>query len=687
MTSDTRKDLLVEIGTEELPPKNLKAMMQSLKTAFSQALTDAQFEFDHIESYATPRRLALKVLELSSEQPNQHLERRGPALKAALDADGNPTKAAKGFMASCGVSDIEQLEQIETEKGAWLVFRQEQPGQSLESLLQSLLEKSIASLPIERRMRWGASRVEFVRPVHWIVTLYGSDIMPCTLFDIKAGRVSRGHRFMSDGDVEISSASDYLTTLEQVKVIADFTLRREQIAKQLAEIGRKEKSNVEIDEDLLDEVTALVEWPVALMGQFDSEFLKVPEEALISAMKEHQRYFHMTDEQGQMLPRFITISNIISKNPDVVVSGNERVILPRLTDARFFFDQDKKHSLESKLERLANVVFQSELGSYRDKTDRLASLAEYIADKIGADKVSAKRAAILSKSDLVSDMVNEFPDLQGVMGGYYATHDGEPEVVGSAIREHYQPTSSGGDLPKSLVSMSVAIADKIDTLVGMFGIGQPPSGSRDPFALRRQTIGVIRMCVEGELDLNVKDLIDRSIEIYGKEFEAAPIYEYLGERLKSWYQEKGVRFDTVDAVIKTENWQANLNSTNRTIKALEEFRNGEEAEALIAANKRVANILKKVDKSTGDVDVSLFQEPAETALLESIQDAEVSLSTLRDDAAKLKKLGELRDVIDVYFDQVMVMADDEALKANRIATMNRMRQLFLQVADISLLQQ
>lgn len=688
MTNKDKQDLLIEIGTEELPPKNLKAMMTSFTSAFSNALTEAQFEFDAIEGYATPRRLALRVRVLAPTQPIQHLEKRGPSVKAAVDADGNPTKAAMGFMSSCGVTSIEQLEQIETEKGAWLVFRQEQPGKSLENMLQALLEKSLAELPIERRMRWGAMREEFVRPVQWIVALYGTEILPCKLFNITAGRLSRGHRFMSSGDISITAASEYLEALSQAHVIADFSERKNKISDQLEQISKQEACHVEIDEDLLDEVTALVEWPVALMGQFDSVFLNVPEEALISAMKEHQRYFHMTDSTGKMLPRFITISNIESNNPQAVIGGNERVILPRLTDARFFFDQDKKHSLESKLDRLASVVFQSELGSYRDKTDRISQLAGYIAEQIGADVNAAKRAATLCKSDLVSDMVNEFPDLQGIMGGYYAIHDGESELVASAIREHYQPTSAGGTLPLSLEAKAVAMADKLDTLVGMFGIGQPPSGSRDPFALRRQTIGVIRMCVEGELDLNLDSVIEKSIEIYSQKFDALPIYKYLGERLKSWYQEKGIRFDSVDAVIKAKGWQANLNNTNKKIKALEVFRDSNQAESLIAANKRVANILKKTgsDKQSA-VDPTLFTEQVETDLYNAINAASATLKSLNDDAEKLQHLGELRECIDRYFDEVMVMTEDKATRANRIATLTSMRLLFLQVADISLLQQ
>ena len=688
MTSEKREDLLVEIGTEELPPKNLKAMMESFRSGFSSALEEAQFGFDSIDAYATPRRLALKVNGLSPCQPTQNLEKRGPSLKAALDADGNPTRAAQGFMSSCGIDDINQLEKVETEKGTWLVFRQAQPGATLESLIQALLQKALAALPIERRMRWGASREEFVRPVHWLVLLYGEQVLPARLYNIDAGRASRGHRFMSSGDITITAPDRYKEIMKDASVIADFNERRGLIADQLKTIAKTEKATVEIDDSLLDEVTSLVEWPVALMGRFDPEFLSVPEEALISAMKEHQRYFHMTDDSGTMLPRFITISNIDSKNPETVIQGNERVILPRLTDARFFFEQDKKHSLESKLERLANVVFQSELGSYRDKTQRLEILAPFIADSLGADSIAAAKAARLCKSDLVSDMVNEFPDLQGIMGGYYATHDGEPDTVASAIREHYLPISSGGDLPKSLESKAVAIADKLDTLTGMFGIGQPPSGSRDPFALRRQTIGVVRMCVEGDLSIDLHTVIDKAIEIHGKAFDPAPVYEYLSERLKSWYQDQGVRFDSVDAVIRADTWRADLHQTNSTVMALEAFRVGDQADALIAANKRVANILKKTDTAVEvDIQPELFQEPAEQLLLSAINGAETQLKSMADDAGRLAILGDLREVIDNYFDQVMVMADDDAIRFNRIATLTKMRSLFLQVADISLLQQ
>ncbi len=683
-----KNDLLIEIGTEELPPKNLKKLMNAFVANFESALKAANFEFGQISGYATPRRLAVFVTALEGEQPAQDVERRGPALAAALDENGQPTKAVLGFMRSCGVEDISQLERLETDKGTWLVHRSTKPGETLAAQLANLLQQSLKDLPIERRMRWGASRFEFVRPVHWLVALHGNDVLPCNLLGITAGRISRGHRFMSAGEFEISDAASYLSALKGQHVIADFAERRALIQSQLDEIATQQSSEVEMDDALLDEVTALVEWPVALMGSFPNEFLEVPEEALVSAMKEHQRYFHMLDKQGKMLAKFITISNIESNNPATVISGNEKVILPRLSDARFFVEQDQKSGLEQKRAALGSVVFQSELGTYLDKTNRIETIAGQLAEQLGADVKAVKRAASLCKADLVSDMVGEFPDLQGIMGGYYATYAGESETVATAIRQHYLPDSSGGDLPDSLEAKCVAIADKLDTLVGMFGIGQPPSGSKDPFALRRQTLGIVRMCVEGKLDIEFSRLIDMAIKAHGKDFEAGPILDYTVDRLKNWYQEQGIRFDTVEAAVSIPGWSSNLHRTHKTISALETFRDSEKASALVAANKRVANILKKQsDVAVAAVDPALFAAREEGELFNAIQAIEASIHGEGDDTAKLEKLGTLREQVDQYFDQVMVMAEDEKLRLNRIATLAHLRQLFLNVADISLLQQ
>lgn len=681
-------DLLIEIGTEELPPKNLKRLMNALANNFRAALQSANFEFAEIKAYATPRRLALVVEQLASAQPTQEVERRGPALKAAVDENGEPTKAAQGFMRSCGVTSLDELQHLETDKGTWLVHKSSKPGETLEAMLGELLQQALKELPIERRMRWGASRFEFVRPVHWLVTLYGTEVIDCELFGIRSDRRSRGHRFMGDSECEFSSVEEYLRTLKAQHVVADFAERQQLIKQQLEAIAAQEQATVEIDPDLLDEVTALVEWPVALMGSFPNEFLKVPEEALVSAMKEHQRYFHMTDKSGKMLAKFVTISNIDSSNPGVVISGNEKVILPRLSDARFFLEQDQKTSLEEKRARLANVVFQSELGTYLNKAERIEVLATKLAELVNADKTIASKAARLCKSDLVSDMVGEFPDLQGVMGGYYAEYAGESNEICQAISEHYLPDASGGSLPVSLESKCVAIADKLDTLVGMFGIGQPPSGSKDPFALRRQTLGILRMCIEGELDISLDQLFESAIKAHNKNFEAEPIKAYAIERLKNWYQEQGVRFDTVDAVVSTPQWSGNLYRSHLTIQALENFRDGEQATALIAANKRVANILKKQASSgSQQVDAGKFTETEEQALFDAVQQTQANLSNLAEDSEKLALLGTLREQVDQYFDKVMVMADDESIRNNRIATLATLRALFLEVADISLLQQ
>jgi glycyl-tRNA synthetase beta chain len=683
-----KQNLLIELGTEELPPKNLKTLMNAFAGNFEKALKEAKFGFGAVSPSATPRRLTLIVSDLEDEQPSQDIERKGPALKAALDTEGQPTKAALGFMRSCGVEDISQLDQVETDKGTWLVYRHKQEGASLSSLIETLINQALKDLPIERRMRWGSTRYEFVRPVHWLVVLFGEEVLPCNVLGVSSSNKTRGHRFMSEGECQITSSDSYFETLRMQSVIVDFEERRGIISGQLDEIATQQSARVEIDEALLDEVTALVEWPVALVGGFPEEFLQVPEEALISAMKEHQRYFHLVDEDGSMLPKFITISNIQSKNPSQVISGNEKVILPRLTDARFFVDQDQKSSLEDKRAQLASVVFQSELGTYLDKTDRIEALSKFLATHLNADPKAATRGARLCKSDLVSDMVNEFPDLQGIMGGYYAAYEEESPLVQSIISEHYQPTSSGGELPSSIEGKCVAIADKLDTLVGMFGIGQPPSGSRDPFALRRQTLGIVRMCIEGELDIELVELLSEAIKVHNKDFDLEPVQAYIVDRLKNWYQEEGISFDTVDAVVSTPTWKGHLASSHRTILALESFRHSEEANALVAANKRVANILKKQTSEPNDeVQDSLFTEKAEGALYLAIQEVQAKLPSLELDSEKLKQLGSLRDQVDVYFDEVMVMVDDEALKKNRIATLYALRNLFLQVADISLLQQ
>ena len=686
MNSNT-KDLLIEIGTEELPPKSLRTMMENFGSNFSQKLNEAELEFESLQTFATPRRLALLIKRLAAAQPDHIVEKRGPSLKAAYDEAGQPSKAALGFMRSCGIKDLSHLEQQETEKGTWLVYRVQKSGAHLKDLITELINSSLAELPIDRRMRWGASREEFVRPVHWLVVLHGSEVLPATVLGVNAGNITSGHRFMAPGEISLDSASSYVNCLHEANVVVDFESRKQLIVDQLDDMAVHEKAEVVVDPDLLDEVTSLVEWPVALLGNFDPEFLKLPEEALISAMQSHQCYFHLVDKDNRLLPKFITIANIASSNPQTVIAGNERVISPRLSDAAFFINQDKKTSLDNRLAHLKTVLFQSKLGSYHDKAERVARLAGYIADKIGADATVASRAGLLCKADLASDMVGEFPELQGIMGGYYARHDGEDSSVSDAISEHYRPVVSGGDLPDTPAGQCVAIADKIDTLTGLFGIDQPPSGSRDPFALRRQTLGIIRICVEKSLALDLRELINEAINIHDQEFDGDAVISYLIERLGVWYQDQGISFDTFSAVQQSSEKISDLCANDIRVRSLQAFRTHARAANLIAANKRIANILKKVDESTlAPVTEAIFTEDAELALFSALGKATSDLSNTENYEEKFLALADLQPAIDRYFDDVMVMADEESLRDNRLATLSQMRNLFLSVADLSVLQ-
>jgi len=684
-------DLLIEIGTEELPPKSLKRLIDSLAASFEQGLNSAQLQFGSIQSFATPRRLALLVVDLSNSQPSQNFVKRGPSLKAALDDDGNPTKAVLGFMRSCGLTSIDDLQKEETEKGTWLVYKSEKAGAQIEALLPEILRTAINKLPIDRKMRWGANRIEFVRPVQWIVALYGNktkcEIFPLEILGLQAGNVSRGHRFMSRGDVTISCPAAYQSELMAANVVVDFAERRALISEQLEELSQRVKATIVIDPALLDEVTALVEWPVALLGKFDPEFLRVPEEALISAMKSHQRYFHLVDSSGKLLPMFVTVSNIESVNPATVISGNERVIAPRLSDARFFFTQDHKSSLEDKLARLSQIVFQSKLGSYHDKVTRISQLSAFIAERIGADPKVAERAGLLCKSDLVSDMVGEFPELQGVMGAYYALHDGEIEGVAEAIRDHYKPTQSGADLPLSLVGQCVSIADKVDNLTGLFGIGQPPTGSKDPFALRRQTLGIIRICIEKDLDIDMNEIINKANQLHEAGFDSAPVLNYMQDRMGTWYQGSDVKLDTFLAIQKSVSPIRNFSEANDRIQSLQKFRSHDRAKDLVSANKRIANILKKSDfYELKSPDPNLFVENIEHALFNALLETKIKLAEAENIEAQFILLADFQVYIDTYFENVMVIAEDVQLKDNRLATLQQLRALFLNVADFSVLQ-
>ncbi len=687
------ENFLLEIGTEELPPRSLKKLMHSLEQNLAAELESAGFNYTGSRSFASPRRLAVLIEELSEKQTDKQVDRRGPAIAAAFDDSGEPTRALQGFATSCGVSDLSTLERLKTDKGEWVVYRSLEKGKLLKDCIEDLISAAIDRLPIERRMRWGSSRLEFVRPVHWVVLLHGDKTLPAIVLGHAAGNTSRGHRFMTDRSIEIQHANDYTKVLEEASVIVDFDERRQRIETQLQAEATKLDCNLALDKDLLDEVTSLVEWPCALAGSFDEAFLKIPDEALISAMKKHQRYFHLTNNNNELQPYFITISNIQSKDQQAVIKGNERVIRPRLADAAFFFSQDSASTLEDKLERLASVVFQSELGTFLDKAKRISSLAEFIASLVGADKSVSARAGLLCKVDLITDMVDEFPDLQGIMGGYYSNIDGNPENIGLAIREHYLPSYSGGPLPSTPEGSCIALADKLDTLVGLFAIGQPPSGSRDPFALRRQTLGILRICIENELNLDIDICLDKALELYGFDSGKSTVLTYILDRLSHWYGEKNIDHDVFNAIRYSSQGINNFLEADHRIGSMQAFRSHEQAPNLAAANKRVANILKKAgDEPLGQTvlsepDPGLFSEEAEHHLFEQMTGVSQSFDqgTLTYDE-KFERLARLQPFVDRFFDDVMVMAEDKEIRTNRLSLLDSLARILLQVADFSRLE-
>ena len=686
------QDFLVELGTEELPPKSLKSLSNAFTQGISRGLEDAGIAFDRVEAFAAPRRLAVRVRALGDAQPDKPVEKRGPAIKAAFDDSGNPTRALTGFATSLGVTP-DQLDTLETDKGAWVVYRTIEKGRPTVDLLPELVDQSLAGLPIPKRMRWGAHRTEFVRPVHWAIMLFGNKVIDTPIMGLTPGNKTRGHRFHCPKSLIVPTPSDYEVVLKQEGyVIADFAERREQIRRGVTAIARKEADGTAvIDDDLLDEVTALNEWPVPLMGRFEERFLGVPAEALISSMKEHQKYFHVVSGDGRMLPLFITVANLESKDPIQVISGNEKVIRPRLSDAAFFYDTDRKTRLEDRVEQLKPIVFQEKLGSVHDKSVRVAALARKIADAIGSDPQLAERAAMLAKTDLVTEMVLEFTDLQGIMGQYYATNDGEHDDVASALNEQYMPRFAGDDLPTTATGCAVAIADRIDSLVGLFGINQPPSGTRDPFGLRRASLGVLRIIIERELPLDLEALCTWSEQEHTSLTEpnvADTVVDYMLERFRAHYEEQGINAEVYLAVHARR--PTKPLDFDRRVKAVEAFRQLPEAQALAAANKRVSNILTK--QGGGDIgetiDQGLLQDAAEKTLAEQIQnqaDTVLPLFEKGDYAAALSSLANLRDPVDNFFDEVMVMAEDDAIRNNRLAMLNRLRNLFLRVADISVL--
>ncbi|MDX9874026.1 MAG: glycine--tRNA ligase subunit beta [Spongiibacteraceae bacterium] len=688
------RTLLIELGTEELPPKALKALCQSFASGMADGLRNANLSFGAVTGFGSPRRLAVQIEALAEQQPDQTIEKLGPNVAAAFQPDGQPTPAAAGFARSCGVP-FEQLERVATDKGERLAYRAVRPGQATTALVPELVRAALDRLPIPKRMRWGARRTEFVRPVHWLVMLFGSDVIEGEVLGLQAGRATWGHRFHSNQPLSLATAEQYQAMLLEHKVIASFEERRAIIRQQVTELGASLGGSAIIDDGLLDEVTGLVEWPVALAGRFEERFLAVPQEALISSMQEHQKYFHVVDGEGRLLPAFITVANIESADPDQVIAGNERVIRPRLSDAAFFFETDLQLPLASRREQLRSIVFQEQLGTVYAKTTRIARLAELIAETIGGSSSWARRAGELSKADLLSGMVGEFDDMQGIAGSYYARHDGEPDEVALALREHYQPRFAGDALPTTATGIAVAMADRLDTLVGIFGIGQPPTGSKDPFALRRAALGVLRMIIEKGYDVDLQALLAAAQRGYLEDAPAiasdpklaGTVLNYLIERLRAWYEEEGIAAEVFQAVSARR--LSHPLDIDQRVHAVHHFSQLAEAEALAAANKRVSNILAKQDEAAlPALDPALLQEPAERELAEALaREAEVvrPLFAARRYREALEQLAALRAPVDAFFDNVMVMVDDEPLRNNRLALLAQLRALFLEVADISLL--
>jgi len=687
-------EFLVEIGTEELPPKALRSLRKSFAESICAELTRLNIPFGESQGeLAAPRRLAVLISDVADRQPDQDVEMLGPAVKAAFDADGNPTGAAQGFARKAGV-DVSELQEIDSPKGPRLAHISKVAGKPTTELLPEIVNKALAELPIPKRMRWGSSRNEFVRPIHWVLMLLGRDVVDAEILGLKAGNTTRGHRFHANKDIEIASTADYLTILEtEGKVQVDYCARMESIRASVDSLAKQElNGNAVIDKNLLEEVCSLVEWPVPLAGKFEERFLSVPSEALISSMKEHQKYFHVVDDNGQLMPNFITVSNIESIDPERVIDGNERVIRPRLADAAFFYETDKKTSFENFRDRLKPVVFQAKLGSIYDKTERIAKLAEKFAPLVNAKPEDAKRAGELCKCDLVSDMVLEFDDLQGIMGRYYAEANGENSEVSLTMFEQYLPRFAGDNLPTTATGSAVALADRLDTLTGIFGIGQIPSGSKDPFALRRASLGILRILVEGQHQASLKQLITSALNLHTGTTEetaetADKLLNYLLDRFAAWFADLHIATECFQSVraLKLDN-PADIYTR---VLAVSEFSKGSDAQALAAANKRVANILAKADSSElKTVDAALFVETAEGDLYSAIQQVSANLKPLVSNAnyqGALTELSTLRKVVDQFFEDVMVMADDLAIRNNRLVLLSELRNLFLSVADISLL--
>ncbi|MBN6714612.1 glycine--tRNA ligase subunit beta [Pseudomonas capsici] len=680
------QDFLVELGTEELPPKTLSSLGDAFLAGIEKGLQSAGLTYSAKQVYAAPRRLAVLVTGLATQQPDRSVNLDGPPRQAAFDAEGNPTQAALGFAKKCGV-DLSEIDQT----GPKLRYSQNIIGKPTATLLPTIVEDSLNDLPIAKRMRWGARKEEFVRPTQWLVMLLGDQVVDCTILAQSAGRHSRGHRFHHPQDVRISSPASYLSELRAAHVLADFKERRQIISKRVDELAAQQEGTAIVPPSLLDEVASLVEWPVPLVCSFEERFLEVPQEALITTMQDNQKYFCLLDSEGKLLPRFITVANIESKDPAQIIAGNEKVVRPRLTDAEFFFKQDKKQKLETFNERLKNVVFQAQLGSVFDKAERVSKLAAFIAPRIGGDAQRAARAGILSKCDLATEMVGEFPEMQGIAGFYYAKADGEAEDVALALNEQYMPRGAGAELPTTLTGAAVAIADKLDTLVGIFGIGMLPTGSKDPYALRRAALGILRILIDKKLDLDLIETVKFAVSQFGAKVKTAgladQVLEFIFDRLRARYEDEGVEVAVYLSVRALQPGSA-LDFDQR-VQAVQAFRKLPQAAALAAVNKRVSNLLSKAEGSIAQtVEPKYFDNANEFSLYSAIQQADHAVQPMaaeRQYSESLARLATLREPVDAFFEAVMVNADDANVRANRYALLARLRGLFLGVADISLL--
>jgi glycyl-tRNA synthetase beta chain len=680
------QDFLVELGTEELPPKALNTLADAFLAGIEKGLQAAGLTYSAKQVYGAPRRLAVLITDLSTQQPDRSVNLDGPPRQAAFDAEGNPTQAALGFAKKCGV-DLSEIDQ----SGPKLRYSQSIAGKPTASLLPTIVEDSLNDLPIPKRMRWGARKEEFVRPTQWLVMLFGDQVIDCTILAQTAGRDSRGHRFHHPESVRITSPASYLSDLRNAYVLADFNERRLLITKRVEELATQYEGTAIVPPSLLDEVTSLVEWPVPLVCSFEERFLEVPQEALITTMQDNQKYFCLLDADGKLLPRFITVANIESKDPTQIVLGNEKVVRPRLTDAEFFFKQDKKQKLETFNQRLQNVVFQAQLGSVFDKAERVSKLAAFIAPRIGGDAQRAARAGLLSKCDLATEMVGEFPEMQGIAGYYYAKADGEADDVALALNEQYMPRGAGADLPSTLTGSAVAIADKLDTLVGIFGIGMLPTGSKDPYALRRAALGILRILIEKQLDLDLIETVKFAVAQFGAKVKTAglseQVLEFVFDRLRARYEDEGVEVAVYLSVRALQPGSA-LDFDQR-VQAVQAFRKLPEAAALAAVNKRVSNLLSKAEGSIAQtVEPKYFDNANEFSLYSAIQQADQAVQPMaeaRQYSETLARLAALREPVDAFFEAVMVNAEDASVRANRYALLARLRGLFLGVADISML--